>query len=35
MEHELKCEAKTHDIGFRAHAKLEIDVEGYESQEGH
>ena len=24
MEHELKCEAKIHDIGFPADAKLEI-----------
>ena len=24
MEHELKCVAKIHDIGFRADAKLEI-----------
>ena len=24
MEHKLKCEAKIHDIGFRADAKLEI-----------
>ena len=24
MEHELKCLAKIHDIGFRADAKLEI-----------
>ena len=24
MEHELKCEAKIHDMGFRADAKVEI-----------